>query len=353
MSIIFAILLFSILIFVHELGHFMAAKYFGVRVNEFAVFMGPVLYKKQVGETLYSIRCIPIGGFCAMEGEDEDTDDPRSFLKAAWWKRLIILVAGAAMNFLIGLLLFFAVYLPSDSFVVPQIGYFEENCTLQGEAGLQLGDRIWSLDGERVYISSDFEVILSLYPGEVHDLVVVRDGRRVELDDFSMVKAEFPNSDGSTSLRYGFSFSLTEATFLQRLAYAWDNALSSIQIVILSLKMLLTGQIGVQEMGGPVMIVDQMSQIADLSPTVLDATLNMLNFGAFLAINLAVMNLLPVPALDGGRAVGVLLTTAVEKLTRKKLDPKYEGYLHMAGMILLLALMGFVMLKDIFTIIKR
>ena len=106
LSVIFGILLFSLLIFVHELGHFLTAKAFGVQVNEFSMFMGPVLLKKKIGETLYSIRLIPIGGFCAMEGEDQDTDNPRSFQKAAWWKRLIILVAGAGMNFLIGLVIF-------------------------------------------------------------------------------------------------------------------------------------------------------------------------------------------------------------------------------------------------------
>ena len=110
LSVIFAIILFSLLIFVHELGHFLTAKAFKVRVNEFSMFMGPTIFKKKIGETVYSIRCIPIGGFCAMEGEDEDTDDPHSFQKAAWWKRLIILIAGAAMNFIAGLILFAIVF---------------------------------------------------------------------------------------------------------------------------------------------------------------------------------------------------------------------------------------------------
>ena len=113
MSIIFAILLFSILIFVHELGHFLAAKASGVRVNEFSMFMGPAILKKQKGETLYSLRCIPIGGYCAMEGEDEDTEDPRSFQKARWWKRLIILLAGSFMNLVAGFLILVIVFAPA------------------------------------------------------------------------------------------------------------------------------------------------------------------------------------------------------------------------------------------------
>lgn len=353
MSIIFAILLFSFLIFIHEFGHFIAAKLSGVQVNEFSMFMGPALFKKQVGETLYAIRCIPIGGYCAMEGEDTDTDNPRSFQKAAWWKRLLILVAGAAMNFLAGLLLFLIVYAPAQQFSAPIISYFEPECALQGEQGLQIGDQILQVDGNHVCITSDFSLILSLNSGDTHDLVVRRDGKTVELDDFQMPKAEFANPDGTTGLRYGFSFSVVEATLGRKLAYVWNTARSNVQMVRISLEMLLTGQAGLKDMGGPVMIVDQMNQVAEASASTYDAVMNMLYFGAFLAINLAVMNLLPIPALDGGRAVCLLLTTAVEALTHRKINPKYEGYLHAAGMILLLALMAIIMFKDIFVIFKR
>ena len=353
MSVLFAILLFSFLIFVHELGHFAAAKLSGVQVNEFSMFMGPVIFKKQVGETLYSLRCIPIGGFCAMEGEDEDTDNPRSFQKAAWWKRLIILLAGAVMNFVAGLALFGIVYAPVEQYAVPVIDYFEEGCVLQSKDGFQLGDRILKVDGDTVFMSSDFSLILSLNPGDVHDVLVERNGEKILLDDFHMVKAEFTEADGSKSIRYGFNFSLEKATFGNKLAYIWNSAMSNVQMVKLSIEMLLSGQAGIKDLGGPVMIVDQMAQVAQDSETALDAVLNMVYFGAFLAINLAVMNLLPIPALDGGRAVCLLITTAVEAVTRKKINPKYEGYLHGVGMVLLLALMAFVMFKDIFVIFKR
>ena len=196
MSVLFAILLFSILIFVHELGHFAAAKLSGVQVNEFSMFMGPALWKKQIGETLYSVRLIPIGGFCAMEGEEEDTDNPRSFQKAAWWKRLIILVAGAAMNFLMGIVLMFLVYLPAQAVVEPVIASFEEFSTVDGEHGLQVGDRILELDGEKIYVQSDFSLILSLHPGDYHDLVVERDGQKVALTNFLMEKHEVAREVG-------------------------------------------------------------------------------------------------------------------------------------------------------------
>ena len=352
MSVLFAILLFSLLIFVHELGHFLAAKLSGVQVNEFSMFMGPALWKKQVGETLYSIRLVPLGGYCAMEGEDADTDSPRSFQKAAWWKRLVILVAGSFMNFLIGAVLMVLVYLPAQQVVDPVIDSFEPFATVDDGAGLQTGDRILEVDGEKIYVYSDFSMILDLNPGDYHDLVVQRGDQRVELPNFHMEKHEVTNEDGTKQLLYGMNFSLKELTFAGKLDYAWRQCLDTVRLVKLSLQMLLTGQAGLSEMSGPVGIVQQMTVVAENSESSLDALLNMVYFGAFIAINLAVMNLLPIPALDGGRVVGLLLTTAVEAVTKKKIDPKYEGYLHGAGMILLLGLMAVLMFKDIFVIIR-
>ena len=353
MSVLFAILLFSVLIFVHELGHFVAAKLSGVQVNEFSMFMGPILWSRQVGETLYSIRLIPIGGFCAMEGEDGGSDNPHSFDKAAWWKRFLILVAGAAMNFAIGVLLMVTVYLPVQRVVVPVIGSFADYATVNGETGLQTGDRILEVDGERIFVQSDFSLILNLNPGDVHDLVVERDGKNVVLNDLLMEKHEVTDESGAVRMMYGINFTVQELNLRDRLVYAWNQSLDTVRLVRLSLQMLLSGQAGIADMSGPVGIVQIMSQTAAASPTWKDAMLNMLYFGAFIAINLAVMNLLPIPALDGGRVVGLLITTAVEAVTRKKIDPKYEGYLHGAGMLLLLALMAVIMFKDIIFLFKR
>ena len=354
MSIIAAILIFSFLIFIHELGHFLAAKASGVQVNEFALFMGPAIYKKQVGETLYSLRCIPLGGYCAMEGEDEETDNPRSFQKAAWWKRLCILVAGAAMNFIAGVLIMVIVFMPFQAIVTPVISEFEEFSTVDGENGLQVGDRILEVDGEKIYVQSDFSVILTLNEGDIHDLVVERDGKRVVLNDFKMEKHEVTLEDGQKQMLYGLNFTVEESlSFGDKLEYAWLNSVDTIRNVRMSLQMLITGKAGLMDLGGPVMIVDQMSQVAENSATWVDAMLNMLYFGGFIAINLAIMNLLPIPALDGGRVVCLLLTVAVEGVTRKKLNPKYEGYLHAGGMILLLGLMAVILFKDVFTIITR
>ena len=350
MTILFAILLFSFLIFIHELGHFLAAKASGVRVNEFAMFMGPAIFKKQVGETLYSLRCIPIGGYCAMEGENEDTDDPHSFQKAAWWKRLIILVAGSFMNFVAGLLIFAIVFAPAKQLVVSVIESAETGCTVIREDGLHVGDEIIAMDGEKIYVQSDFSTILYLNPGDTHDITVKRNGEKLVFNDYKMEKHLFP---GEETERYGFSFSVADATFGNKLVYVWNSALNVVRNVRLSLQMMFTGQAGLSDMTGPVGIVQIMSDTAEASPTVLDAVLNVLYIGGFLAINLAVMNLLPIPALDGGRVVGLLLTVAIEKIIRKKLDAKYEGYIHGIGMILLLTLMAVILFKDIFIIFMR
>ena len=353
MSVIFAIFLFSVLIFVHELGHFTAAKLSGVQVNEFSMFMGPALWKKQVGETLYAIRCIPIGGYCAMEGEDGGSDNPRSFDKAAWWKRLIILAAGAAMNFLIGVVLMVIVCLPIKQAVVPVIAGFEDYATVDGENGLQAGDRIVEVDGERLYTYSDFSLILSLNPGDVHDITVRRNGETVVLKDFLLEKHKVTLENGSTALRYGMNFTLSTPSFLEKLGMAWNQSLDTVRLVRLSLQMLFGGKVGIQDMSGPVGIVSEMSKVAAASDSKITALLNMLYFGGFIAINLAVMNLLPIPALDGGRIVCLLITVVVEAITKKKINPKYEGYLHGAGMILLLALMAIIMFKDVIFLFKR
>lgn len=352
MAILFAILLFSLLIFVHELGHFVTAKLSGVQVNEFAMFMGPAIFKKQVGETLYSIRCIPIGGYCAMEGEDGGSENPRAFTNAVWWKRLIILVAGSFMNFLAGFLIFAILFMPGNQVVDPIINNFEQCAIFNHEDGLQVGDKLLEIDGEKIYFNNDVSMILDLNPTISHDVVVLRDGQRIAFDDLKMAHTH-TNEDGQTYLHYGFGFGqVVEAGFGDKLEYVWNMCINNVRMVRLSFRMLFGGKAGLQDLTGPVGIVQMMSDTAAASETALDAVLNMLYFGGFLAINLAVMNLLPIPALDGGRAVALLLTTGIEAITKKKIDPKYEGYIHGVGMILLLGLMAIIMFKDIFTIFK-
>lgn len=352
MTILFAILLFSFLIFIHELGHFLAAKLSGVQVNEFSIFMGPALWKKQIGQTLYSLRLIPIGGYCAMEGEDGTSDNPRAFDKAAWWKRLIILVAGAAMNFLVGLILLGIYFAPSEGFVVPVVSQIAQGCSLAQNDGIREGDRLLKVDGERIYAAGDVELLLNLNPGQTHDFLVLRNGEKLLLSDVLTEKRAFPDGTGGTQLRYGFSFTAEKATFGSILAQVSNTAANMVRTVRLSLQMLLTGRAGLKDIGGPVMIVDQMAQLAGASDTTYHAAMSLIYFGAFIAINLAVMNLLPIPALDGGRVLFLLITVVIEKITGKKVNPKYEGMINGVGMMLLMALMAVVMFKDILFLFK-
>ena len=353
MSVLSAIILFSLLIFAHELGHFTAAKLSGVQVNEFALFMGPALWSKQVGETTYSLRLIPIGGYCAMEGEDGGSDNPRSFGNAAWWKRLIILVAGAAVNFVMGVLLMILIYLPVQQEIAPVISSFEPFCTINGPEGLQVGDRIVELDGETIYVQSDFSMLLQFNPGDTHDLVVEREGKKVALPNFHMEKHTVTDENGVTRQLYGMNFTIEDLNLSGRLRYAWNQSLDTVRLVRLSLQMLVRGQAGLKDMSGPVGIVGMMAETGENAATTADALYSIFYLGAFIAVNLAVMNMLPIPALDGGRVFLLLVTWLIETSTRRKLNPKYEGYIHAAGMILLLALMAFVMFNDIFRIVTK
>ena len=349
MSILFAILLFSLLIFVHEFGHFITAKLSGVQVNEFAMFMGPAIVKWKRGETQYSIRCIPIGGYCAMEGEDEDTDNPRSFQKAVWWKRLCILLAGSFMNFVTGVLIVAVVLFCQPGYPTTQVTEIEPWSAV---TQLQEGDTILEFNGEKMRVYNDFSLATSLLPDGQYDMTVLRDGKKVELKNVNMTRQLVQDENGNQSMLYGLNFGYVETTAGSVPGRILPTAMNYVRSVIVGLKSIFTGRAKFTDLGGPVQIVAIMSDVAESSGSAGFAVLNMLNIGGLIAINLAVMNLLPIPALDGGRAVALLLTTAFEKITKKKLNPKIEGYIHGVGMVLLLALMAVIAFKDIFVLIK-
>ncbi len=345
--ILLAILLFGVLILVHEFGHFITAKLSGVQVNEFSLFMGPAIWKKQKGETLYALRCIPIGGYCAMEGEDGDSDNPRAFGNAKVWKRLIILVAGAVMNLIIGFIMvvIFVGFYYGEADVLPskQVAMIEDGRPFAQV--LQVGDEFYEINGRRVFVNSDITLLLDREASGVHDIVVIRNGEKVELSNVTM-KCDYKDPE-SGRLRYGFTCEQEECTVGSVLSYSVDQSLDFGRLVWMSLGDLVSGRASVKDMGGPVMIVETVTQAGVASETVGLGVLNVVYFFAFIAINLAVMNLLPIPALDGGRVVCLLVTAAAEKILRRKIDPKYEGYLHAGFMLLLLALMAFITFKDV------
>ncbi len=347
--IVIAVVLFGVLIAIHELGHFAAAKACGVRVDEFSIGMGPAIFKKQKGDTMYSLRCIPFGGFCAMSGEDEKSDDPRAFTNQRPWKRVLILAAGSFMNFLLGLLIVLILFSGAAAFRAPLIQDFMEGCPYESEAGFQQGDLIYSIDGHRIYQQYNVSDYLASGTG-VYDIVVKRDGHKVRLDNFELKPIEY---EGYEQKMYGFYFGYEEATLGVTLKNTWYTAMEFGRWVWMGLSELVSGNVGVQDLAGPVGIVDMMAETGEQAESTGAAVYDILYFGAFIAVNLALMNMLPIPALDGGRIFLLLITALIEAVTKKKLDPKYEGYIHAAGMILLLALMAFVMLNDIYKIFTK
>ncbi len=352
MYVIVAILVFGILIGTHELGHFLAAKACGVKVNEFAVGMGPKLLKKQGKETLYTLRALPLGGFCAMEGEDSESADPRAFTSQPAWKKLIILVAGVAMNFLFGLILIFVIFSGASGFLTPQITGFMEGCPYEGENAFEVGDTIYKIDGERTYFSSNVSTFLSRAGDRPIDIVVLRDGQKVKIGSIRMERTVVSTDEnGNERLQYGFYFGGKEEGFGAKLKYSWYCALDFVRMIRLSLGDLFTGAVGVKDLSGVVGIVSMINDVGQSSASTRDAFENIAYLAAFIAINLAVMNLLPIPALDGGRILFLILTWIVEHIIRRKIDPKYEGYIHAAGLVMLVGLMIFVMYNDVVRLI--
>ncbi len=350
MYVLLAVLIFGVLIITHELGHFLLAKLFGVRVNEFSVCMGPAIVQKKVGETTYSLRAIPIGGFCAMEGEDEASEDPRAFTSARPWKRILILVAGSFMNFLTGLVLLAVMYSTVLGFSTPKIVDFYDDCPYQGAKGLQIGDELYRIDGRRVYLYSDVAMLLSRNQTGVFDLTVVRNGEKITLNDFPMEARPY-EENGETVYRYGLYFGSEEKTVGTVLKNSWYSALDFARIVWMSLEDLITGLVSVNDMSGPVGIVSVIAETGSSAQNRADAAVNIAYLAAFIAINLSVMNMLPIPALDGGRVFFLLITALIERMLGRKIDPKYEGYVHGAGMVLLLGFIAYVSFRDIWKLI--
>lgn len=351
--ILIAVLLFGVLIAVHEFGHFFTAKLFGVRVNEFAIGMGPALVSRQKGETLYALRLFPVGGYCAMEGEDEDSDDPRAFSNQRAWKKIIILCAGAAMNFLTGLLLVLMLYSGAQAFVGTTVVSFAEGFPWQGEEQLMAGDRIVKINGERIYLYNDITMFLNRGHGQLYDLTVERNGQRIELNNLPLEPREYPLENGQTALRFGLNFGYEEATVWNRLTYSWYNAIDFVRLVRISLTDLFSGGVGIKDLAGPIGIVDTITQVGEQAQTVSVAVENILYIGALIAVNLAVMNLLPLPALDGGRVFFLLVGSVWTLVTRRRINPKYEGYIHLVGLVLLLGLTAVVAFNDISRIFGR
>lgn len=338
MGIILAILVFGIIVFIHELGHFLLAKANKIRVDEFSLGMGPRLLSFVKGETRYSLKLLPLGGSCMMGEDDVDDMSEGSFNSKSVWARMSVVVAGAAFNFLLALV-FSMIVIGYTGYDEPVISGVVGGFPAQ-EAGLQEDDRIVKMNNKKINIWREISYYNMFHPGETVDIVYERDGEQYETT-ITPKKDE----DGNYLIGITSPSQYEKANLLTATQYGVYEVKFWICTTLESLKMLVMGDVGVDQLSGPVGIVSVVDETYQQSKSygVIIVIMQMLNIGILLSANLGVMNLLPLPALDGGRLVFMI----VEAIRGKRVPPDKEGWVHGIGMILLLALMAFVMFNDV------
>ena len=337
MGIILALLLFSFIVFFHELGHFLLARKNGVYVEEFCIGMGPTIVSKQGKETKYSIKLLPIGGACMMGEDDVENTDERSFNNKSVWARISVIAAGPIFNFILAFILS-VIIVGWVGYDRAEIGSVVPNSAAQ-EAGLQKGDVITEMNGENIHLFREISVYNQFHQGEKVTLEYKRDGKTYESTLtpkknengqylIGVTQAKYKKANAFTALQYG----------LYEVEY-W------IETTLERLKMLFTGKIGMDQLSGPVGIVDVVGDTYEANKAygVSSVIFSLINLSILLSANLGVMNLLPLPALDGGRLVFLF----VEAIRGKRVPPEKEGMVHFAGLMLLFGLMIFVLFNDI------
>ncbi len=435
--IIIGVLLFELIIFFHEGGHFVSAKLSGVKVNEFALGMGPKLFSFTKGETTYSLRLLPIGGFCAMEGEDEDSENPRAFNNAKLYKRLIIVVAGAVMNIVLGLIFMTILLFPGDTLDSRQIALFVPN-SYSASCGLQVGDTITSVNGYKINNSMDFsyslaklkvvdadgttlqiyrqdganyimdnlslvstadefaamtvgeyydyaadytdrihsartkgevdeiigefyEYISDRYPKENFalpqiveketrqrfraDMTVLRGGEKVQLEDVDFYTFTTADKPDSPQMSIDFYTEARDKNFFSFFGDVGSQTVSVVRMVIDSLVGLVRGDFGFTDVSGPIGATKATVEVASesLKSGFGNAVLSIVYVMMVITVNLGVVNMLPFPALDGGRFVFLL----IEGIFRKPIPRKVEAIVNAVGLVLLLIFMLIISVKDI------
>ncbi|WP_411678194.1 M50 family metallopeptidase [Caproicibacter sp.] len=343
--IIIAVLLFGFMIFIHEFGHFFTAKLCGIRVNEFAIGMGPTLFHKQGKETRYSLRLLPIGGFCAMEGEDEESADTGSFGQKPVWKRFLVVVMGAVMNILLGLVLMMTILGQESAFSSTTVSQFDQNSALQ-QAGLKRGDEFISVDHYRIYGDRDLSFALATANPNSVDIEVLRNGKALTFDN---VKFNSRKVNGKSILTLDFYVLPIDKNFGTLITKSFQDTVSTVRMVWYSLVGFATGKFGFNDVAGPVGAVSAINQAASagLAQSFIAGLNNILYMIMVLTVNLGVVNLMPFPALDGGK----VLFLFVEAVRRKPLQQKYVGIVETAGFCLLMGFMVIVTYSDILRLI--
>lgn len=330
MKFLSAIFIFLTVILIHELGHFLAAKFVGIKVNEFSIGMGPLIYKTQSKETQYSIRLLPIGGFVAMEGEDEDSSDPRSFSNANVKDKILVIIAGALMNFLLAIFIFTIVSYNVGS-PTNIIGEFTENSAAE-IAGIEIGDEITYINDQKINSWTDItQNIQNADRDKNLKIETIKNGEKREYEikpklvDGRAVIGIMPQMEKSLKLSITGGFKQT---------------FTLVALLFSVFKALFTGKLGLEMLSGPVGVITEIGVATQYG------VIAVLNFLAFMSVNLGFFNLLPIPALDGGR----LFFLIIEYIRGKPISEEIEGRIHFIGFILLITLMIVVTFKDLFSL---
>ena len=337
LTIIIAVFVFGFLIFIHEFGHYIFARIFKVKINQFSIGMGPKMlwYDSKKTGIRYSLGMLPIGGYVAMAGEDDETDDPNSFDKKSAWKRFIITVAGAAVNIIAGFLvmIIFTTMTPLNNTTITA---FSEKAT--SNAYLEVGDEILEIDGKNVWTYDGLTYEIMRNGVKPVDVTVMRDGQEIVIKD-----VVFPIIEDSGQKLGARDFYIGEddKNFGTVISHSWHRSILNVRMCWESLYDLFTGRFSLAAVSGPVGISSAIGNAAS------DGIASVLYLVGVISINLGFMNLLPIPALDGGR----LLTITAEMVTRKKMPKKVEGIINAVGLSALLALSFVVMIKDVIQLI--
>ena len=336
-SIISAVLIFCVIVVVHEFGHFIVARKCGIDVQEFAIGMGPVIFKKQGKHTLFTLRLLPLGGFCSM-GEDEESDNENSFRNKSVWRRIAVIAAGAIMNLILGFILSLIIFLVAGKVTTTIIAEIVPGSGCEA-AGMAVGDRITKVNGLHIFTANDIIYELRNDEDGVLDFVVERDG---EILTFNGVKfgLTVDEETGERVLNYDFKVYMKNMTAAELLPAAANKFMYYSRLILMSLRDLISGKYGLNNLQGPVGIVTVISESAQESGFDIGY---LLDIAMLISVNVGIFNLLPLPALDGGRLVFLI----IEAIRRKPIKAETEGMVHFAGFALLMLLMIIVTFNDV------
>lgn len=333
-----ALLCFMFLVVAHEFGHFIAAKAMGIKVNEFAVGFGPAILKFKGKETTYMLKPILLGGYCAMEGEEQESNSDRAFCNKKAWRRFIVVVMGAVFNLLLGFIIVAIMLSPGNAFVTTTVGGFTENAT-SNVTGLQEGDQIIEVEGRSILTSLDLGYTFTNVSDGKLDMVVLRDNEKVELKDVTFKTEKFEDYN---VVDVDFKLASEKKNFFNYIENTVKVTVSYGKTVWWSLMDMLSGKYSISEVSGPVGVTAVMGEAVKTS------LFDLLPLLAMLTVNLGILNLLPLPALDGGRLMFILF----EMIFRKPVPAKYENIIHAVGFALLFGLLILIAGKDILQLIK-